>query len=124
MAMPMQDVEVLRAACCVAGIDRNVCEREHPLLKRLAAAAGVGMTSLNAMIERAKTDSGFFEKQFDIFKSDSEATMKTLFRVAVADGVLTQSERVVLQHFAAKLGMTTERYAELLAAAEKHAKGE
>lgn len=122
--MPMKEVEVLRAACCVAGIDGDVCDNEHPLLQRLATAAGVGKASLNAMIDRAKSDSSFFQKQFDIFKTDPEETIKMLFRVAIADGVLARSERVVLQHFATKLGMTDDRYDELLAAAEKHTRTE
>ena len=124
MPMPMRNVEVLRAACCVAGIDGDVCAREHPLLERLAHEAGVGGASLAAMIDRAREDHSFFETQFDIFKTDPETTMKTLFRVAIADGVLARSERVVLQHFAKKLGMTEDRYAQLLAAAEKHAEAE
>lgn len=122
--MAMQGVEVLRAACCVAGIDGEVCDHEHPLLQRLADAAGVGSVSLNAMIDRAKSDPSFFEQQFEIFKTDPEDTMKMLFRIAIADGVLARSERVVLQHFATKLGMTEDRYDELLAAAEKHTRVE
>jgi len=76
------------------------------------------------MIERAKSDTDFFEEQFEILKTDPEDTMKTLFRVAIADGVLMRSERVVLQHFARKLGMTEGRYEALLNAAEKHARPE
>lgn len=122
--MPMRHVEVLRAACCVAGIDGEVCTAEHPLLKRLADHAGVGGASLQAMINRASEDPSFFQKQFDIFKTDPEETMKALFQVAIADGVLAQSERVVLQHFAEKLGLPQDRYDQLLAAAEKHARAE
>lgn len=122
--MPMRQVELVRAACCVAGIDGTICDREHPLLLRLANHAGVGGASLKAMADRAQADSSFFQKQFDIFKADPDETMKTLFQIAIADGVLKQSERVVLQHFAERLGMPMERYEELLAAAEKHARAE
>ena len=94
------------------------------LLLRLANSAGVGGASLKAMVDRAKTDDSFFQKQFEIFKTDTEETMKALFQVAIADGVLTQSERVVLQHFAEKLGMPMERYEGLLNAAEKHVRAE
>jgi tellurite resistance protein len=120
--MGMPEVEVLRAACCVAGIDGEVCQREHPLLARIAEAAGVGSASLDAMIDRASSDASFFEDQFDIFKTDPEETMKTLFRIAIADGVLARSERIVLQHFSKKLGMAEDRYESLLNAAEKHAR--
>ena len=122
--MPMRRVEVLRAACCIAAIDGDVCEKEHPLLQRLAKEAGVGGASLEAMINRAREDQSFFEKQFDIFKTDPDETMKTLFRIAIADGVLTQGERVVLRHFAEKLGLPEDRFDAFLTAAEKHAKAE
>ncbi len=122
--MPMRRVEVLRAACCVAGIDGNVCDAEHPLLVRLANEAGVGGASLQAMINRASSDPTFFEKQFDIFKTDPEETLKALFQVAIADGRITQAERVLLHHFAEKLGMPEGQFERLLAAAEKHAKAE
>ena len=39
---PMQEVEVLRAACCVAGIDGEVTENELVMINELAAKAGVG----------------------------------------------------------------------------------
>lgn len=122
--MPMKKVEILRAACCVAGSDRNVCEREHPLLQRLAHEAGVGAMSLRAMIDRASTDAEFHKAQFDIVRSEPDETMKTLFHVAIADGVLKDAEREVLRHFAEKLGMPEPRFAALLAAAEKHTKGD
>lgn len=122
--MGMKEVEVLRAACCLAGIDGEICQREHPLLARLARAAGVGQASMDAMVERALGDASFFQEQFNILKADAEETMKTLFRIAIADGVLARSERVVLQHFAGKLDMSEARYEELLTAAEKHARPE
>ena len=37
---PMQEVEVLRAACCVAGIDGEVTENELVMINQLAAKAG------------------------------------------------------------------------------------
>jgi len=120
----MHRVEVLRAACCVAGIDGNVCDPEHPMLERLAQEAGVGGASLAAMINRAREDHSFFEKQFEIFKTDPDRTMKTLVHVAIADGVLDQAERVILCHFAEKLGLPGDRLDALFAAAEKHTRGD
>lgn len=120
----MKKVEILRAACCVAGCDSNVCEREHPLLQRFAHEAGVGAMSLTAMIDRASTDAEFHKAQFDIIRSEPDSTMKLLFHVALADGVLKDAERVVLQHFAEKLGMPGDRFADLLAAAERHTRAE
>ncbi len=121
--MSMTQVEVLRAACCIAGLDGRVCDAEHPLIKRLAEGAGVGAASLNAMITRAERDRNFYEEQFDLLKGEPEETMKTLFRVAVADGDVTQEERIVLRHFAKALGLNEKRFDELLSAAERHVGG-
>lgn len=111
-------VEVLRAACCVAGLDGKVCEREHPLLQKMATEAGVGEASLRTMIDNAETDRSYYQRQFRLLKVDPDETMQVLFQVALADGRLTQEERVILRHFAETLGMETPRFEELLADAE------
>ena len=116
----MQDVEILRAACCVAGLDEQITDSERGMLKRLANHAGVGAVSLEAMIDRAVSDPDFYQEQFEMVRTDPDATMKALFCVAVADRELTTDERVILHHFAAKLGMAPERFDQLLAAARKH----
>lgn len=115
----MQQVEVLRAACCVAGLDRNVDEHERAVLERLARKIGVGGSSLTAMIKRAETDQGFFQEQFRFLKADPDFAMNVLFEVAIADGKLDMEQRVVLHHFAQVLGMSDEHFDELLNAAEK-----
>ena len=119
-----KDVEILRAACCIAGLDGEICDRERPLLDRLAEKAGVGSASFQAMIDRAESDQSFYEEQFHVVKMDAEETMKILFAVAVADGVLLRAERIILQHFADKLGLPEHRFDELLLAAERHATAE
>ena len=116
--MVMDDVEILRAACCIAGLDEHVCEKERPALQRLAERAGVGEASLNAMIDRARTDHNFYEQQFDIVKTDPDSTMKKLLQVAAADNDISQAERIVLAHFAQQLGMTAQSFDQLLTAAE------
>ena len=42
----MFKVELLRAACCVAGIDGEIDEAEFAVLKKLADDVGVGDASL------------------------------------------------------------------------------
>jgi len=111
---PMADVEILRAACCVAGLDGRVCERERALLHRLAKKAGVGAASLDAMIDTAVEDKAFYEKQFRVVQADAERTIKTLLAVAISDGDLALEERVIIQKFADVLGMDRDRYDALL----------
>ena len=93
--MLMSKVEVLRAACCVAGID-------------------------DAMVERAKEDCQFFEEQFEVLKADPAEAMVTLCGVAIADGDLSTDERVLLQHFATRLGLPPEKCDKLLQRAEQY----
>lgn len=117
--MVMHNVEILRAACCIAGLDEHVCEKEMPALQHLAQRAGVGEASLNAMIDRARRDQNFYEQQFEIIKTDPDSTMKQLLEVAVADNDISRAERIVLAHFAEQLGMAAQRFDELLTAAQK-----
>ena len=110
--------EILKAACCVAWIDGEICEHEHPLLTRMADAAGVDSQWLDTNLERALNDDLFFERQFNLLLNDPEETMSVLIEVAMVDGHFSLPERIVLQHFAQKLGMKRERYEELLSEAE------
>ena len=116
----MRDVEILRAACCVAGLDQQISSAERRLLERLAEHAGVGKTSLDAMIDRAVDDSDFYQEQFKTIRTDPDSTMKALFCIAVADHELSTEERVILHQFATRLGMDPKRFNQLLAAAAKH----
>jgi len=119
MVMPMSDVELLRAACCVAGLDKEISDNEKKLIDRLAFKAGVGQASLKAMLDRAVRDQGFYREQFRYISADPEEVVGTLFRIAIADHDLHLNERVILQHFAQTLGMAPERFDQFLTAAEK-----
>ncbi len=118
--MAMSDVEVLRAACCIAGLDKQITPGERKLIDELAYTAGVGQASLAAMLARAERDQDFYREQFRYISADPEYVMKTLFRVAVVDHDLHMNERVILQHFAERLKMTPERFDQLLSEAEQH----
>ncbi|MEX2672609.1 MAG: TerB family tellurite resistance protein [Phycisphaeraceae bacterium] len=118
--MSITEVELVRAACCIAGLDRDVSDAERPLLKKLANAAGVGKVSLEAMIERARTDQDFYREQFDILKPEPDRAIRSLVQVAMADGEISQSERIILRHFAEQLGVDQEAFERLLSKAEQH----
>ena len=74
MAEPshLSDMEILKAACCVAGLDGQVCEKELPILKQLAERVGVGKASLEAMMDRAVSDRGFYEEQLSFLSSSPD----------------------------------------------------
>ena len=117
--MSMSDVDVLRAACCLAAVDGKITEREMPVIQKLADHAGVGQASLRAMIDRALHEPSYFEKQFEILKADPEPTLIALTGVAVSDGDLSMDQRVMLRYFADKLGLSADRFDKLMSAAEK-----
>ena len=115
----MGRVEILRAACCIAGLDNRVCERERSKLELLADHAGVGTASLDAMIARAESDPDFYQEQFGILKTDPESTITTLFSVACADGQIPPEQRIILRHFGDVLGLDEKRFNRILDVAEK-----
>ncbi|MCZ6836368.1 MAG: hypothetical protein O7G85_11395 [Planctomycetota bacterium] len=117
--MSIQDLEILKAACCVAGLDGDISDREKQTLQVLAKRAGVGKASFEAMIEVAVEDEDYFKKQLDLLRGDTDRTIKTLFQIAVTDRKLGANERIVMQYFADKLEMPPERFEKILAAAER-----
>ena len=68
----LDKVEVLRAACCMAGLDGTIGEKELAILQKLATEAGVGGASLKAMMDRAKADPNYYEQQFRFVPSSDQ----------------------------------------------------
>ena len=117
----MEQVDVLRAACCVAAADGEVTVAEANVIERIAKKAGVGGASREAMLEMALTSPKFLESQFRFLMRDSERAMKVLLIVAAADGVIAESERLLVTEFANRLEIDEERFRVLLRAAEQAA---
>lgn len=117
--LPIQRLDILRAACCVAGIDGEANEAEAAVLKRLAREVGVGKASLDAMVERAETDSTFHEEQFKVLEFEPKTTMATLLEVALADGQLSESEADVLRILAGRLKIEPAMFERLLAEVQR-----
>lgn len=106
----MVKVQVLRAACCVAGSDGTADPSERRIVEMLAREIGVGEASLGAMLERARTEENYVEDQFRVLKADAKQTMQLLFSVALADGELADDEVDVLRNLSTKLNVTTEQF--------------
>ena len=107
---PMQEVEVLRAACCVAGIDGEITAGELLMINQLAEQAGVGKASLEAMIARGETDPEFYKEQFRVLKDNPRKAMVSILKVATADHSLAKDEIEVMRKFAEKLGISSESF--------------
>ena len=112
--MNNHETEICKAACCVAGIDGEICEREHPLLRKMAAAAGADDAWLAEHLDRALNDRHYYQRQFHLLEADPDRAIKTLLRIARADGHVSIPESIILQHFAKKIGMDLDRFNQLL----------
>lgn len=118
---PMEKVDVLRAACCVAGIDGAIGDPERQVIKRLADEVGVGRASLEAMMDRGQRDAEFYREQFRVLKVDPQESMAVLLEVALADGALNQREVGVLEALSQKLAMPPSVFAALVARVNRDA---
>jgi len=116
---PAEEVEILRACCCVAGANRNTCSEERKVLQGLAKKIGVGSASLNAMMERSESDPEFHQRQFAILKSEPTQTMATLLRVAVSDNHIDDEEIRVIHGLAKNLGVPEDTVNQLIQAAQE-----
>ncbi len=106
----MRRVEILRAACCVAGADLTIAEAEKPLLDRLAQEAGVGFASLEAMMERATQNEDFYREQFRVLSADPKMTMTLLYKVAISDRQLDLQEIKILKFLATQLEVSDDQF--------------
>lgn len=111
---PEQKVDVLRAACCVAGIDANTTDQERTLIDKLAKDVGCGSASVEAMIARAQSDSEFHRQQFTVLKADPQETIAILIEVAMADGGISEPEIIVLREIAESLDVPAEVFDQLI----------
>ncbi len=108
--MPARRVDILRAACCVAAVDRKLHEPERDALLELAEKAGIGEDSLASILERALEDEDFLADQLRLLHDDPVGVIATLLTVASADGRITIDERVLIRFFAGKLGLSNVQF--------------
>ena len=91
-----------------------VTDAERELISKLGSMRGVGQASLQAMVERAKTDCAFCDEQFQILKTEPQETMAILLELAMVDGKIDVSEQDLLQSFAKRLNVPENIFAALL----------
>jgi len=115
----MIKVEVLRAACCVAGASGDASAKESEVLQRLAKEAGVGRASLEAMISRGCNDDQFCNEQFRVLKADPREAMAILLEVAMTDGEIDAKEASILKVLAGKLEVPDQVFEALMVKASE-----
>lgn len=119
----MSDLEVLRAACCIAGADGKVDERERRVIEQLARKAGVGSASLKAMIDMAETDPEFHKHQLGILRADPHQAIRRLYITAASSGQISAQEHDLLLHFGQRLGLSATQVSEQVETARQEIAG-
>ena len=114
----MEQVAILRAACCIAAADGEITPAEQDVLVKLAEKAGVGKASREAMIEQALTSPEFLKSQFQVLVKDPDRAIRVLLIVASVDGALGEPEMMLVQTFAERLSMDKDRLERLFRAGE------
>ena len=117
----MEQVAVLRAACCIAAADGEISPGERGALEKLAMKAGVGRASREAMIEQALTSPDFLKSQFQVLVKDPERAIKVLLIVASIDGSIGEAEQLLIRTFGDRLSIDEGRLALLMRAGEEAA---
>jgi uncharacterized tellurite resistance protein B-like protein len=116
----MREVEVIQAACCVAAVDGQIADIERKIIQVLADDVGVGLMSLQAMLDRAENDKDFYEEQFHILKESPLETIRLLLAIALADDDLQDGECEMIKAFSSRLGLVDEQFDKLIDEAENY----
>lgn len=116
--MSITDVELLRAACCVAGLDGEVTEPEEQILRTLKEKAGVGEASFQAMLDRARSDPEYHEDVLDIIRPNAQRVVEFLAQIAAADGEVSTNERDVIVTLGERLGLERDHVQQVLTSAD------
>ena len=116
---PTQKIDLLRAACCVAGVDGDASEAEMKVIDKLVRETGVGKASLQAMIDRSIKDHDFYKEQFRVLKANPGESITYLLQVAMADGKLTDGEIHILEKLSQNLDIPPEDFQKLISQVTK-----
>ena len=108
-----EDTELLKATIAVAVADGQLRRSELGVIQALARRAGVGETSLKAMIEAAEKDKSFAADIMIRSKDKARMAVKLLVAEARIDREISDEERRVIVHIANSLGITGDEFEQL-----------
>lgn len=76
----------------------------------MAKKAGFGRASLEAMIDRGRSDNDLYKAQFRVLKDNPKYSMISILKVALADRSIAKIEIELMRKFAEKLGLSSESF--------------
>ncbi|MHC5023017.1 MAG: hypothetical protein ACYTGG_03775 [Planctomycetota bacterium] len=114
----MNDADVLKAVCCLAGADSEVSIEELQVLDGLAGRAGIEQKRFRALIENTCRDEDFRQKQIDVAKNDAAAALRQVIGMAREDDRLGEGNFTMLLWRIAtnQLDVSPDQFEKLLAA--------
>jgi len=112
-----EELEVLNAVLALAMADGRMSKGEKGIVRGLAARVGVGEVSLNAMIQRAKSDPEMLRDFHIGSPAKARQALELLVAQARIDGEISDAERGLLVTIGQRLGIDTEEFGRIYAAA-------
>ncbi len=107
----LERLELLKAAMALALADRNISKSEFGVVMGLAARAGVGQVSLEAMLDKARGGDTSIADQIVMQSPESaRAALELLVAQARLDGQITEPERDILVRIATRLNISDEEF--------------
>jgi uncharacterized tellurite resistance protein B-like protein len=111
--MHMQDrdkLDLLKAALAVAAADKDMSRAELGIVEGLAAKAGIGQISFDAMKAAALRGEGLADNICFSSPARARQALELLVAEARIDGQITEQERSLLVTLAERLKITTEEF--------------
>ncbi|MBN1346050.1 MAG: hypothetical protein JXQ73_25405 [Phycisphaerae bacterium] len=110
-----EDLELLNAALALAMVDGDFSSAEKGIIQGLAARAGVGQVSLQAMMDRAQRDPDMHKDLHIRSGGKARKIMEFLVAQARIDGEITNEERDMLVKICLQLGIDTDEFGQIYA---------
>lgn len=119
--MPMQDVELLRAALAVAMADGTLSRGEKGVVQGLAQRVGIGRVSFDAMMAEAERSHAIADNILIHDPAKARAGLELLVATARIDGAISDKERELLTRLATTLKISPDEFGRIYEAGIRRA---
>lgn len=114
----MNDLDAMKAMCCLAGLGTDVTLEELQILGRLAGPAGLDKKAMDTLLYKAANDDSLRDELIAPVRRDVDGAMERMIDLAArADSLEEGHIAMLLWRVATKLDIDADRFDRLLAAA-------
>ncbi len=117
----MENVELLRAAIAMAVADGKISRSEMGVVEGLAARAGVGAVTIEAMFDAAANDETFADNLLLQPKDRAVKAVELLVGLARIDGQISDEERELIVRIAGSIDVVGDEFRQAYEAGIKRA---